>query len=50
MKKLNMKKTMVSLSALTVTLAGVIFYSQSGRATSPVTEDNMGLTIGTRLC
>ena len=45
MKKLNMKKTMFSLSALTVTLAGVIFFSQSGRATSPVTEDNMGLTI-----
>ncbi len=45
MKKLNMKKMMFSLSALTVTLAGVIFFSQSGGATSPVTEDNMALTI-----
>lgn len=45
MKKLNMKKMMFSLSALTVTLAGVIFFSQSSGATTPITEDNIGLTI-----
>lgn len=45
MKKLNMKKMMFSLSALTVTLAGVIFFSQSSGAITPITEDNIGLTI-----
>ncbi len=45
MKKLNTKKAMFSLSALTVTAAGVIFFSQSSGAVTPVTEDNIGLTV-----
>ena len=45
MKKLNTKKFMFSLSAITVTAAGAIFFSQSGGAATPVTEDNIGLAI-----
>ena len=45
MKKLNTKTAMFSLSATTLIAAGVIFFSQSGGAATPVTEDNIGLAI-----